>query len=144
MAGGGSDRAARNVVVVILLLAGVPKVLLLPPMRRLWAFYRLPTWFMVVTGVFELTAAAATSRSATSRLGGLFTLAVMMGAVLTNARDRRSLALIPFNLAIGGLALRVVAQGRPRTPVEGQRSSSDTASVAHGGLAPRGHARPGC
>ena len=113
MSGPERERLALSAVFIG---SGVPKLLGLAPMRAFWRFYRLPSWFLIFTGAVELAAGLAIARRDTADLGGALSVLVMGGAVIANGRDRRSWPLILVNIAIAGLALRVVRNALVTSP----------------------------
>ncbi len=102
-------RLYSSVVIVclsMLIMGALPKLLpgALPgaeDMASQWVdLYRLPLWFMTVTGVIELGAGLLVLHVRTRLLGGLLAAAVMLGAAGVNvlAREWWSLGVNAFIL----------------------------------------------
>jgi hypothetical protein len=97
---------------VLFAIGSLPKLANPAPIAAVWRFYRLPPWFLTVTGAVELVTAAALARRATARLGGTLAAGVMMGAVVANLRHPRTRPLVLVNLALAGCGVMVVRDPR--------------------------------
>ena len=100
-------------VALSFVLAGAPKVLVAPMWVDMFANWGYAKWFVIAIGVAEIAGAVLLAIPRTAFYGGLFLMAIMLGAAYTHVTHSETAEIIRPGLYLVFLAIVAWAR-RPR------------------------------